>query len=85
MGRTRFLKTNCVFKCIVKMSNGMHKVVRMTIDKVATFAAAMRCLRECPWLTRRYEDFFSELGINYRNVESCRFINEWTGEELLSI
>ena len=79
------IRTSAVFKCIVTLKNGAHRIVRMTIDKVAKFTAAMRMLKESPWLTRRYEDFFKELDINADDVAHCKFINEWTGETLLSI
>jgi len=74
-----------MFKGIVTLKNGAHKIVRMTIDKVAQFAAAMKQLREMPWLTKRYEDFFNSLEIDSKQILSCRFFNERTGEELINL
>ncbi len=79
------MKTNAIFKCVVTLSNGMHKVVRMAIDKVARMAAAVRQLKEQPWLTRRYDELFKELEILPEEFVSCKVINERTGEELLTL
>lgn len=79
------MRTTAIFKCVVTMSNGMHKIVRMTIDKVAQFAAAMRELRNSPWLTQRYERFFESIDVDWRQVKSCKFINERTMETLIEI
>ena len=79
------MRTTAIFKCVVTLSNGMHKIVRMTIDKVAKLCTAFRQKKEMPWLQKRYDEFFGELGIRPNEFVSCRFINERTGEELLSL
>lgn len=82
---SKIIRTTAVFKCVVTLSNGMHKIVRMTIDKVAQFAAAMRELRNSPWLTARYEKFFESIEVDFRQIKSCKFINERTMETLIEI
>lgn len=80
-----FIRTTAIFRCIVTLSNGFHKTVRMTIDKVARMAAAVRQLRDMPWLTDRYSEMFDELEINPKDFVSCKFINERTGESYLEL
>lgn len=81
----KIVRTTAVFKCVVTLRNGMHKIVRMTIDKVAQFAAAMRQVRESPWLTARDEQFFDSIDVDWRQIRSCKFINERTMETLIGI
>ena len=85
MSKSRIVRTTAIFKCVVTMRNGAHKIVRMTNDKVARFCAAMRELRTSPWLTQRYEDFFRDLEVDFRQVLSCKFINERSGDVLIEI
>jgi len=77
------LKTTAIFKCIVTLKNGLHKTVRMTVEKVTTFFTALRMLKESPWLTSRYEEFFREIGIDFRDISHCKFINERTRDVLI--
>lgn len=79
------IRTTAIFRCIVTLKNGLHKTVRMTVEKVAKMCAALHQLKESPWLTARYEQFFLEIGIDYRYVAGCKFINESTGETLIEI
>ena len=80
---SRELRTTAIFKCVVTLKSGAHKVVRMAVDKVARFAAAMRDLRTSPWLSQRYEEFFRSIEIDFREITSYKFINERTGDVLL--
>ena len=82
---SRELRTTAIFKCVVTLKSGAHKVVRMAVDKVARFAAAMRDLHTSPWLSSRYIDFFQSIGVDFREISSCKFINERTGETLITI
>lgn len=79
------IRTTATFKCVVTLANGFHKIVRMSIDKVAKMRAALRQLKESPWLTKRYVDFFREMEISATEVMGCKFINESTGEVLIEI
>lgn len=78
-------RTTAIFKCIVTLKNGAHRILRMSIDKVARMTAAIRELRMSPFMRQRYVDFFEDYDINAYDVEACRFINERTGQVLLSI
>jgi len=78
-------KTTAVFKCIITLTNGTHKIIRMSIDKVAKFSAAFRQAREFGLLSSRYVEFFKELDLTAYEIRSCRIINERTGREFLNI
>lgn len=78
-------QSTAIFKCVINLSNGMHKVVRLTIDKVAQLTAAIRELRNSPWLTDRYMKFFDDMEVDYRLVSGCRIKNEQTGAILIEI
>lgn len=79
------LKTSAIFRCIVTFKNGTHAVIRMTIDMVAKITYEFRELQK---------NIFSETGLlcitsdemlNLSEIKSCKFINERTGIELLTI
>lgn len=78
-------RNSAIFRCVVTLKNGFHKTLRLTIDKVAKMCAAVRQMRELPWLTERYEQFFEKYGIVPSEFSSAKFINERTGDELVSI
>ena len=81
----KVFKTNAVFKCIITLKSGAHRIIRMTIDRVAKFNAAMLQQRQVGLLSRRYAEFMNELELAARDILSCRIINERTGHELLSL
>ena len=90
MTKRRFLflndvRDNDIFKCIVTLKNGMHKTVRFAIDKVQKMIVAVRQIQRFPFLSDRYRDFLYGLEINPYQIESCKFINERTGELFLSL
>lgn len=90
MTKRRFLflndvRDNDIFKCIVTLKNGMHKTVRFAIDKVQKMIVAVRQIQRFPLLSDRYRDFLYDLEINPYQIESCKFINERTGELFLSL
>ena len=78
-------KSSAIYKCIIKLGNGMHRTYRFTIDKVAKMCGAVRQMKDFGLHNARYREFFIELGIFGQTISECRFINEDTGEELLSI
>jgi len=84
------LKTTAYFRCIVTLQNGFHRTLRLSIDKVAKFVAAIRQLVaiknfDAPWLTERYENFFKEIELCPADFLAAKFINERDGSELLSL
>ena len=70
------------YKCIVTLRSGAHKIVRMTKDVMARLVMAFRKNQTDPWLTRRYEETFENLGLTPGQVIRLLFINEFTGEKL---
>jgi len=81
------LKTNAIFKCIVTFKNGAHKILRCTIDMVAKLTTQFRnCQKNVfssseIWLLEVSKDYL----LNISEIKSCRFINERTGAEYLTI
>ena len=78
-------KTTVVFKCIITLKSGAHRIIRMSIDKVAKFNAAIRQARDLGLLNRRYSEFLNDLELKAQEILSYRIINERTGEEFLSV
>ncbi len=70
------------YRCIVTLSNGAHKIVRMTKDVVARLVTAFSKSQRDPWLRKRYEETFKSLGLVPHQVKKLLFINEYTGEKL---
>lgn len=70
------------YKCIVTLANGAHKILRMTIDVMATLVTAFRANQRYPWLIKRYEDVYKKLELLPQQVVGLLFINEYTGERL---
>lgn len=80
-------KTNAIFKCIVTFKNGAHKILRFTIDMVAKLTYQFRSCQKNVfsssevWLLEVSQDDM----LNVSDIKSCRFINERTGLEYLTI
>ncbi len=85
MKQNKLFKTTAIFKCIITLKNGAHKIVRMTIDKVASVTCAVRDLKNVGIVSKRHVDLLKQLEIQAYQIAGCRFINERTGQELLSL
>ena len=85
MKQNKLFRTSAIFKCIITLKNGAHKIVRMTIDKVAAVTCAVRDLKNVGIVSKRHVDFLNEMEIQAYQIAGCRFINERTGQELLSL
>lgn len=85
MKQNKLFKTTAIFKCIITLKNGAHKIVRMTIDKVASVTCAVRDLKSVGIVSKRHVDLLRQLEIQAYQIAGCRFINERTGQELLSL
>ena len=85
MKQNKLFKTTAIFKCIITLKNGAHKIVRMTIDKVASVTCAVRDLKSIGLVSKRHVDLLKQLEIQAYQIAGCRFINERTGQELLSL
>jgi hypothetical protein len=83
--KNKVLRTTAIFRCIVTLKNGAHRIVRTTIDNVAKLNAALLQYRDFGLLNNRYSDFMKELGLAAYDVLSCKVINERTGQELMTI
>ena len=85
MKQNKLFKTTAIFKCIITLKNGAHKIVRMTIDKVASVTCAVRDLKNVGLVSKRHIEILKEFEIQAYQIAGCRFINERTGQELLSL
>lgn len=85
MKQNKLFRTTAIFKCIITLKNGAHKIVRMTIDKVASVTCAVRDLKNVGIVSKRHVDLLKQLEIQAYQIAGCRFINERTGQELLSL
>ena len=85
MKQNKLFKTTAIFKCIITLKNGAHKIVRMTIDKVASVTCAVRDLKNVGIVSKRHVYLLKQLEIQAYQIAGCRFINERTGQELLSL
>lgn len=85
MKQNKLFKTTAIFKCIITLKNGAHKIVRLTIDKVASVTCAVRDLKNVGIVSKRHVDLLKQLEIQAYQIAGCRFINERTGQELLSL
>jgi len=85
MKQNKLFKTTAIFKCIITLKNGAHKIIRMTIDKVASVTCAVRDLKNIGLVSKRHIEILKELEIQVYQIARCRFINERTGQELLSL
>ena len=81
MKQNKLFKTTAIFKCIITLKNGAHKIVRMTIDKVASVTCAVRDLKNIWLVSKRHK----ELEVQAYQIAVCRFINERTGQELIAL
>lgn len=72
------------FKTIVTLTNGCHKILRLSKSDVAHFVFELRKFR-----TSIFRDiaFLALNGVSLclNEILCAKFINEWTGEELLSV
>lgn len=90
MKKRRFLqdevvRENDIVRCIVVLTNGMHKTLRFAVDKFRTLLAAIKQATTFPLLSDRYRDFLCENGLNPYQISGCKFINERTGELILDL
>ncbi len=85
MKQNNLFKTTAIFKCIITLKSGAHKIVRMTIDKVAAVTCAVRDLKNVGIVSKHHVDFLRDMEIQAYQIVGCRFINERTGQELLSL
>lgn len=67
------------------LSNGAHKILRMTRDIVAKLVTAFRMNQSSLFknsLPKRYADVFKQFELLPSQVKELLFTNEYTGEKL---
>lgn len=86
MKQNKLFRTSEIFKCIITLKSGARKIIRMTIDKVAKFVTLFREQQELAFKNESYLFKFSaDECLLMSSVDGARFINERTGQELLSL
>ena len=73
------------YKTIVTFRNGTHKILRMTRDLVAKFVYIFREMQKNPFGDLYLWPLYDNEALNMNAVSSVKFINEYTGEEYLSL
>jgi len=80
------LRTTAIFKCIITLKNGAHKIVRMTIDNVARLVNVFKEQQANVFQDESYLFYLSEdEALLMKFVVGMKIINERTGQELLSL
>ena len=79
------LRTSAIFRCIVTFKNGTHAIIRMTIDMVAKITYEFRELQKNVFTETWLLWVTADEMLNLSEIKSCKFINERTGVELLTI
>jgi len=79
-------RTTAIFKCIVTLKSGAHRIIRMTIDKVAKFVNLFKEQQANLFKNESYLfDLSEDEALLMASVAGAKFINERTGEEFLSL
>lgn len=73
------------YKAIVTFKNGTHRIIRMTRDLVAKFVYMFREMQRNPFRDIYLWHLSDDVYMNMNVVACARFINEYTGEEFLSL
>ena len=72
------------YRCVVTLKNGAHKILRMTRDVVAHIVSEFKKMQKNIFNDRVTVNVGgSTLLLN--DVTSMRFLNEYTGEEFLTV
>lgn len=72
------------YRTIVELSNGCHKIFRLSYEQVAHVVSEVRKFKNALFREVRYVTF-SGVTLCLNEILSWKFINEYTGEEFLSI
>ena len=73
------------YKTIVTFKNGTHRIIRMTRDLVAKFVYMFRAMQRNPFMDIYLWQLCADKYMNMNVVSRVKFINEYTGEEYLSL
>ena len=84
--KKKLFATKAIFKCIVTLKSGAHRIIRMTIDKVAKFVNLFKEQQANVFKNESYLfDLSEDEALLMASVAGAKFINERTGEEFLSL
>lgn len=72
------------YKCIVTLRSGAHKILRMTKDVVAHVVAEFRKMQRSIFNDKKTVNV-GGYTLTLNDVTCMRFMNEWTGEEFLTV
>lgn len=72
------------YRCIVTLRSGAHKILRMTRDVVAHVVAEFRKMQHCIFNDRVTVNV-GGYTLTLNDVTSLKFMNEYTGEEFLTV
>lgn len=81
----KVIRTNAIFRCIVTFKNGSHKILRMSIELVAKITHEFREFQKNVFNESWLICVSSDELLNLSQIQSCKFINERTGLEFLTI
>ena len=73
------------YKAIVTFKNGTHRIIRMTRNLVAKFVYMFREMQRNPFMDIYLWPLFDNEFMLMNGVSNTKFINEYTGEEYLSL
>lgn len=79
------LRTTALFKCVATTLNNTHKILRgLSVHLVAQITAGFRSNQKSPFVEKYCIDVNGET-IVLSDFNSLKFINERTGEELITL
>lgn len=73
------------YKTIVTFRNGTHMILRMTRDLVARFVTLFREMQGNPFNDLYAWNVSGDEYLLMNTISNVRFINEYTGDEFLSL
>lgn len=73
------------YKTIVTFENGTHMILRMTRDLVAKFVTLFREMQRNPCDDMYAWNISGDEYLLMNGISNIGFINEYTGDELLSL
>ena len=79
------LRTTAIFKCIVTLKSGGHKILRVTNDYVAKITKLFRDYKKNIFKDESWLLIIGGDVLNISDIKEAKFINERTRDELLTL
>lgn len=73
------------YRCIVTLKSGLHKTLRVSKDMVAKICYEFREMQRSIWKDTIILCVRSGESLTLNDIISCKFINEYTREEFLTL